>query len=185
MESLGYNKIWDISNWEIDEPNHWGGWDLLACPKELEEDKNLLLHHLVGLAPFAKLRKDRRGWGSGNYTGSEGYQLFAANYNVSVNPKIWNYLWKCSTLPKIKLFTWTLMHERILTGENLEKRGFAGPFRCPLCAEASENISHLFLKCPYSISVWKDVMKRWGDGCIYWIIFRSVFLAGIISIRES
>ena len=44
------------------------------------------------------------------------------------------------------------------------KKGFVGPFHCPLCADASENISHLFLKCPYAISVWKDVMKRWGDG---------------------
>ena len=56
------------------------------------------------------------------------------------------------------------MHERVLTGENLEKRGLPGPFRCPLYAETSENISHLFLKCPYAISVWKDVLKRWGDG---------------------
>ena len=56
------------------------------------------------------------------------------------------------------------MHERVLTGENLEKKGFAGPFRCPLCDEASKNVSHLFLKCPYAISVWMDVLKRWGDG---------------------
>ena len=56
------------------------------------------------------------------------------------------------------------MHERVLTGENLEKRGFVGPFHYPLCAEASENISHLFLKCPYATSVWSDVLKRWGGG---------------------
>ena len=67
-------------------------------------------------------------------------------------------------MPKIEMFSWTLMHERVLTGENLEKRGFVGPFRCPLCAEASENISHLFLKCPYDVSVWMQVLKRWGDG---------------------
>ena len=85
------------------------------------------------------------------------------NYNVHVNPAIWNYLWNRSTLPKIEMFIWSLLHERVLTGENLEKRGFAGPFRCPLCAEASENINHLFLNCPYAISVWKEVMKCGGD----------------------
>ena len=62
------------------------------------------------------------------------------------------------------MFTWTLMHGRVLTGENLEKRGIAGPFRFPLCAVDAENISHLFLKCPYAISVWKEVLKHWGDG---------------------
>ena len=134
-------------------------WALPACPKELEDDKILFLHHLAGLSPLAKLRKDRHGWGSGNYTASEGYHRFASNYNVLGNPKKWNNLWKCSTLPKIELFTWTLLHERILTGENLEKKGFAGPFRCPLCAEDFENISHFFLKCPYAISVWKEVLN--------------------------
>ena len=62
------------------------------------------------------------------------------------------------------MFTWSLMHERVLTGENLEKRGIAGPFRYPLCTEASENIRHLFLKCPYTTSVWDDVLKLFGGG---------------------
>ena len=67
-------------------------------------------------------------------------------------------------LPKIDMFIWTLLHEKVLTGENLEKRGFIGPFRCPLCSEASENINHLFLICPYAISVWREVLNRWEDG---------------------
>ena len=94
---------------------------------------------------------------------AEGYQHYATNYNVLVNPQISNYLWNCRTLPKIEMFIWSLMHERVLTGENLEKRGLAGQFRCLLCAEASKTISHLFLKYPYAISVWNDVLKRWGD----------------------
>ena len=96
-----------------------------------------------------KFKKDQCGWGreSGSYSTSEGYQRFAANYNVPVNPQIWNYLWKCSTLSKIEMFIWSLMHERVLTGGNLEKRGLAGPFLCPLCAEASEvSLCHFSLE---------------------------------------
>ena len=131
----------------------------------LEAEKTLQFIHLAGLASIAKSRKDHRGWGrqSGSYSTSEGYQRFAANYNVPVNPQIRNYLWNCRTLSKIEMFTWSLMHERVLTGEHLEKRGLVGPFQCPLCAEASKNINHLFLKCPYAISIWEDVLKRWGD----------------------
>ena len=166
LVAMGVNTIWDISNWEPEEPNRWDGWVLPECLEYLEVEKIQLFNHLVGLAPIAKSRKDPRGWGrhSGSYSTSEGYQIFVAKYNVPVNPQIWNYLWKCSMLPKIEMFIWSLMHERVLTDENLEKRGLAGPFRCPLCTEASENISHLFLKCPYAISVWKDVLKQWGDG---------------------
>ena len=138
----------------------------------------MLFNHLAGLAPIAKFRKDPHGWGRefGSYSQSKAYQRFVANYNVPISPKIWNYLWKCSTLPKIEMFISSLMHERVLTGENLEKGGFDGPFCCPLCAEASENISHLFLKCPYAISIWKDVLKRWGDGVQLPDKFQACFL---------
>ena len=109
---------------------------MLDCPDELEPEKTLLINHLVGIAPVTKFTKDRHGWGrkTGSYLTSEGYQNFAVNYNVPVNPEIWNYLWNCRTLPKIEMFIWTLMHQRVLTSENLEKRGFASPFRCPLYA---------------------------------------------------
>ena len=66
------------------------------------------------------------------------------------------------SLPKIDLFIRTLLHGRILTGENLEKRGVAGPFRCPLCAAGGETITHLFLHCPYANLVWNAMLKRWG-----------------------
>ena len=101
---------------------------------------------------------------SGRYSIAEDYQRFIANYNVPGNHEMWNNLWNCRTLSKIDMFNWTLLHGKILTGENLEKRGIVGPFRCPLYAEASETISHIFLKCSYAISVWREVLKHWGDG---------------------
>ena len=74
MSVLGYNTIWDISDWESEFPNRWTGWVLPNCPKELELEKNMFLIHLAGLAPVAKSKKDRHGWGraSGNYTAAEG-----------------------------------------------------------------------------------------------------------------
>ena len=93
---------------------------------------------------------------------AEGYQNFSANYNVPANPKIWKNLWNHSTIPKIDMFSWTLTHKKILTGENLEKKGFAGPFRCPLCAVDAENISHLFFNCSFATAVWNEVLNGWG-----------------------
>ena len=71
-------------------------------------------------------------------------------------------------LPKRDMFSWTLMHHRLLTSENLEKRGMACPFCCPLCAENSETINHLFLNCQYAISVWKEAMMNGSVG-FQWI----------------
>ena len=160
------NTLWEISIWETMLPNRFASWKMPDCPLEQDTKKLQLTNHLAGLALVAKTKRDRRGWGrhTGSYSTSEGYQRYAANYNVLVNPRVWNNLWNCSTLPKIDMFTWSLMHERVLTDENLEKRGIDGPFRCPLCTEASENIRYLFLKCPYNISVWDDVLKLLGGG---------------------
>ena len=76
MVALGFNTIWDISEWEIEEPNRWAGWVLPECPEEFNIEKNVLLNHLVRLALMAKSRKDMHGWGrqSGRHSASEGYQ---------------------------------------------------------------------------------------------------------------
>ena len=164
MDEMKLTTLWDISNWENSEGKRWMGWHLPELPDELDEEKSKLLVHLIGIAPLCQNKKDKRGWGdrSGYYTSIEGYQRFSADFNVPGNPKSWNYNWSNTTLPKIDLFTWTLLHGRILTGENLEKKGIAGPFRCPLCAIAGETITHLFFTCSYAKSVWKGALNSWG-----------------------
>ena len=84
---LGIKTIWDISEWETTAPNRWAGWDMPECLDELKDERKLLMNHLAGIASVAKLKKDRRGWGrqSGSYSASEGYQKFAATYNVPIN----------------------------------------------------------------------------------------------------
>ena len=96
MNALGYKILWDISEWELERPNRWTRWALPNCSEELMPEKDLLLNHLAGLAPVSKTKKDRCGWGRaiGRYTATEGYQSLAMNYNVPINPAIWNYLWK-------------------------------------------------------------------------------------------
>jgi hypothetical protein len=55
---------------------------------------------------------------------------------------------------KIDMFVWTLAHRSILTGENLRRRGWEGPSRCPLCIQEEETSDHLLLKCPFAKEVW-------------------------------
>jgi hypothetical protein len=46
------------------------------------------------------------------------------------------------------------VHDKILIGENLMKRGFHGPFICPLCQIGQENINHLFWECSFARKCW-------------------------------
>jgi hypothetical protein len=53
------------------------------------------------------------------------------------------------------MFVWTMAHRGILTGENLRRRGWEGPHRCPLCLQEEETTDHLLLSCVYSKEVWQ------------------------------
>jgi hypothetical protein len=68
--------------------------------------------------------------------------------------------------------------QKIITAENLQKRGIAGPSRCALCMASEESIQHLFFECPFTLKIW-DLMitslqskfhppSNWNDMFIHW-----------------
>jgi hypothetical protein len=52
------------------------------------------------------------------------------------------------------MYVWTTAHKGILTSENLRRRGWEGPSRCPLRCQEEETTDHLLLSCTYSKEVW-------------------------------
>jgi len=55
----------------------------------------------------------------------------------------------------IDIFNRLVAHGKILIGENLQKKGFVGSFRCLLCLSREETITNIFLGCDFSIEVYK------------------------------
>uniref|UniRef100_A0A0A9AWV2 Reverse transcriptase zinc-binding domain-containing protein n=1 Tax=Arundo donax TaxID=35708 RepID=A0A0A9AWV2_ARUDO len=54
---------------------------------------------------------------------------------------------------KVIFFTWTAMHHRILTADNLEKRGWDNNHVCPLCQSENETSWHLLIDCTFTQQV--------------------------------
>ena len=52
---------------------------------------------------------------------------------------------------------WLVQHKKILTWENLQKRGVAGPSRCQLCELQEEKMEHLLNLCPFTSTLWNWV----------------------------
>jgi hypothetical protein len=75
----------------------------------------------------------------------------------------WDKLWNSPQWPKIKIFQWLILHNRILTWENLRKRGFIGPSRCHLCEEKEETTNHLLDECTLTAEVWDWVWQASSD----------------------
>jgi len=104
-----------------------------------------LLH---GAAPIHARKKDSRGWGEKQigYSVAQGYAKIRERPHVPPNLAPWNNIWNFSTIPKIDFLCWLLCHQKILTEDRLQKRGFLGPSRCILCKENSESVAHISLE---------------------------------------
>ena len=86
----------------------------------------------------------------------KGQYIVKANYMHMENERIDNYpvglIWNNRVPPKVSVFTWEVWWGKVLTGDQLKRRGFQLANRCPMCKEEEENLGHLFLHCP---TIWR------------------------------
>ncbi|CAN0918805.1 hypothetical protein LINGRAHAP2_LOCUS31093 [Linum grandiflorum] len=65
-------------------------------------------------------------------------------------------IWVHLVPTKIQCFAWMVLHKKIATTDNLQRRGFysGGGGRCALCSINGESVDHLFIQCKYSVEIW-------------------------------
>eukprot|EP00253_Pinus_taeda_P004596 PITA_04596 len=140
---------------------------LNSIPSALEASLKALKANLHNRAPIKKGETDGLRWDpTGScYTIKSGHHYIC---NSTYQIPIWNHwqiIWKSEAIPKIKFFIWLLLKGKVLTAENLRKRGINDPSRCPNCCSAEETIQHLFLDCPFAKRCW---IKMSSLGNINW-----------------
>ena len=64
-------------------------------------------------------------------------------------------IWKAKAKNKCKIHAWILLHDKILTADNLQKRGWPHQEHCALCNGPLENGLHLSLLRPFARAVWE------------------------------
>ena len=72
------------------------------------------------------------------------------------------FLWKLKVPLKIKAFIWLVIKGRILTKDNLCKKGWKGTNKCEFC-DANEYIDHLFFTCSLARFLWNVVGSALGN----------------------
>ncbi|MQM07005.1 hypothetical protein Taro_039839, partial [Colocasia esculenta] len=98
------------------------------------------------------------------------YLMVVGKFSVS---NVWNlirehnqkvgwddWVWKGPTVQRFSLTCWQAVMHKLPTLNNLKKRGFYIPSRCVLCCNDEECEDHLFFACPYSQSVWREMLQR-------------------------
>jgi hypothetical protein len=132
----------------------WKKAELLGLDGELREEWNFFLKGLIGSGFELNSDKDTLLWSwdtkGGQVSAKKAYEVQMME-TVEVEQNFWYVdLWTWQLPLKVKLFIWLMLEQRILTWENLIKRGFNGPSRCVLCGIAEENVLHLFVKCSFT-----------------------------------
>lgn len=94
-------------------------------PPYLKQEKDLLESQLL----LYKLKPDREDhliWTlnqSGSYSVCSTYIAFTPPKPAKFPPTIWQKVWKSHAWPKGQFFLWSAVHDKILTGDQLCKRG--------------------------------------------------------------
>ena len=60
---------------------------------------------------------------------------------------------------KTKIFLWLALANNILTSDYCQKRNWKGPSWWIMCKDSSESMDHVFVHCPFTNFVWKDVLQ--------------------------
>jgi hypothetical protein len=83
----------------------------------------------------------------------------------------WKSIWRSKAPPRVAFFTWTAAWGKILTMDNLRRRGMVVVNRCWLCESDEESVDHLLLHCGAARALWNAFFDRFG---LCWVMPCSV-----------
>ncbi|CAL1388326.1 unnamed protein product [Linum trigynum] len=145
LSSVGGNILWDIP--------------LKFTLRGGAERERECLMNLLEIIPSINFTAgpERVTWlpdASAGFSVKSAYDHLRADRHFGVEDFPFKVVWQKIIPSKICTFLWIVFHKRLLTRDNLKKRGIQLPSRCPLCEKAEENPNHLFINCSFSKEVW-------------------------------
>ncbi|RVW15499.1 putative inactive ATP-dependent zinc metalloprotease FTSHI 1, chloroplastic [Vitis vinifera] len=71
-------------------------------------------------------------------------------------------IWRACVPPKVAFFTWEASWGKILTLDQLQRRGYSLANRCFLCLAEAETVDHLLLHCVMTRALWNLLFSLFG-----------------------
>ena len=80
-------------------------------------------------------------------------------------------IWRASVPPKVAFFAWEASWGKILTLDQLQRRGYSLANRCFLCLTEAETVDHLLLHCVMTRTLWNLLFSLFG---VEWVLSGTV-----------
>ena len=110
---------------------------------------------------------------NGSYYVKTGLDLLEGGRQQLVPIKM---LWNPIVPTKVGFFTWEVWWRKILTMDQLKKRGFSLANRCPLCGKAEETLEHLLIHYPKVWCMWTALFSLLGGGWVCPLLVKNRML---------
>ena len=125
----------------------------MAC-----EEREILQQKLAQVT-LNRLEEDGIQWqwaDTGMYTVKSAYQRLKDGPRIQTSI---HRIWKLLVPPRMNVFGWLLIRNKLLTVDNLKKKGFQLVNRCTLCKANQETAKHLFNYCPFSRALYEEMAR--------------------------
>ncbi len=80
-------------------------------------------------------------------------------------------IWHTKAPQRACFFVWTAAWNKILTCDNLSKRGYTLTSWCCMCCCNGETVDHLLLHCPAAGVLWSWIFQAFG---VHWVLSGTV-----------
>ena len=158
--------VWDFSRED-------GGWFLVFFRplndwEVAEVERFLLLLHNKKIRPFQEDRLLLK------ETLTSGFLVSLMYRKLRYTPPTdfpWQSIWNPIVPPKLGFFAWEVSWGKVLTLDQLKRRGISLVNRCCLCEENEETIDHLLIHCTRAKILWDILLAITGFN---WVPPRSV-----------
>ncbi|KAK3206963.1 hypothetical protein Dsin_021009 [Dipteronia sinensis] len=150
--------LWQGSNWVWEVPLRRAlmGW---------EQEQWKCFNFALSCVKVRKMISDKVAW-SYCPNGSFSVQSFrrCMEGEVSEDCHKTAQIWNNYCPPKVEIFCWNLLKERVMVKDVLSRFGM--DLSCPLYGNCIETVDHLFLHCSWTWKLWLEGLSWWEVTCV-------------------
>ena len=157
LEDLEIKTLAQVHNTLPDAYQYWYTAEELLLAGEWKDIWNSFVRHLVQNGIRLTDEPDSLLWEfnkkDGKLSAAKAYECIVRSHNPVLGSPLYTSLWSKSLPCKIGCFLWLVLRNKVLTWDNLQKKGKIGPGICSLCLACEEIVLHLFSRC----MLWKSL----------------------------
>ncbi|RVW65596.1 putative ribonuclease H protein [Vitis vinifera] len=103
----------------------------------------------------------------------------------SAVPFPWRIIWSSFVPSKVGFFTWEAAWGKVLTQDQLKRRGWKLANRCPLCCDEEETINHILIHCPKAKVLWDLLFSLFGVNWVTPFSVRDTLLGWLAPLEDK